>query len=68
MTHTRISVELSIAGAPALVRFDDAQSYSKFKDKVNQGGSSLTLLTGQDNDRIWVRPSSVDAISEGAST
>lgn len=65
---TRINVVLSVSGILTPVRFDDSLTYDSFWGMVDRGGSSLTLLTGQANERIWVRPSSVDSISEGAST
>lgn len=64
----KVKVVLFVQGSPLYVRFDDAGCYEEFKSQVARRVLALTIVYGQDNAKIFVRPSSVDAIYEGAST
>lgn len=64
----RVHVGVFINGACLHLRFPSESAYAEFKTKVRSKVEILTLVYGQNNDRLLVRPSRVDAINEGRST
>lgn len=60
---TRVGAFIFLSGKTFYLRFDDEVRYNAFKTKVDMRLATLQVVYGQDNTKLFVRPSSVDAIS-----